>query len=74
MQNILAEGCAAPSPGNQTMTPNAAITYAVNETYTYQCNSGHSFDGESADLTITCTAGGNWSDTTAPVCRGKIFE
>ena len=70
---IVVDGCTAPTAGTQTELPDAAIGYAVGDTFTYVCNSGYSYDGESADLTITCGAGGVWSDTTPPVCGGEIL-
>ena len=69
---IFTDGCTAPSAGNETELPDAAIGYAVGDTFTYVCNSGYSYDGDMADLTITCGAGGVWPDTS-PVCGGKIF-
>ena len=52
------------------MTIDNAIGYAVGSQYTYECNNGFVYDGNSAELTVTCAAGGTWSATRN--CVGKI--
>ena len=53
------------------MTPDTAIGYAVGSEYTYECNTGFVYDGDSAELTVTCAANGTWSATRN--CVGKIY-
>ena len=70
---LFTAGCDAPPDGTQTVDPDAATKYLVNADFAYQCESGYVYDGDSADLTVTCEAGtpAAWS-AGAPTCVGKF--
>ena len=69
---IFTDGCAAPSAGTQTQIPNPATSYAVGDEFTYVCNPGFSYIGNTGDLTITCDSANTWSSGTPPDCTSKM--
>ena len=60
---MLTDGCAALPAGTQTSNTPSPYPVADGTAFTFECNEGYVYVGDSAALTVTC-ASGSWSSTT----------